>query len=91
MNVNCRNCFMGAADSKLEFRKGVIRLSEEHQISCSDEQVQSFWSHFWKLPDSAEDVFSLIGAQDVRRIRNDEPDNLIALIHLVRSAVRACL
>jgi hypothetical protein len=74
---------MGAADSKIAFRKGVFRLYEEASIPCTDEELESFWSKFWTLPESAEDVFSLVGAQDVQRIRQDAPDNLRNLIHLV--------
>ncbi|CAG8640195.1 11015_t:CDS:10 [Rhizophagus irregularis] len=70
---------MGATESKLTFRKGVFRLFEERNIRASDE----YWSQFWLLPESAEDVFSLVGAQDIRRVRDHARENLETLIHKV--------
>ncbi|RUS19921.1 high-temperature-induced dauer-formation protein-domain-containing protein [Endogone sp. FLAS-F59071] len=52
---------MGATDSKLAFRKGVFRLFEER---------------FWLLPETPDDVFSLIGASDIRRVRDQARENL---------------
>ncbi|CAG8803400.1 735_t:CDS:2, partial [Gigaspora rosea] len=68
---------MGATDSKLAFRKGVFRLFEERNIDVSDE----YWIQFWDLPESADDVFSLVGAQDIRRVRDQARENLETLIH----------
>ncbi|CEP09657.1 hypothetical protein [Parasitella parasitica] len=56
---------MGAADSKLAFRKNVFRLYEEP---------------FWNLPESADDIFSLIGANDIRRTRDMARRNFETLI-----------
>ncbi|CAJ0753766.1 6874_t:CDS:10 [Entrophospora sp. SA101] len=67
---------MGATDSKLAFRKGVFRLFEERNIGPNDE----YWSQFWILPETSEDVFSLIGAQDIRRVRDHARENLETLI-----------
>ncbi|CAG8556077.1 1200_t:CDS:10 [Paraglomus brasilianum] len=67
---------MGAADSKLAFRKGVFRLFEERNIPADDE----YWLQFWLLPDTADDVFSLIGASDIRRVRDKARENLETLI-----------
>ncbi|CAG8637960.1 14560_t:CDS:10, partial [Dentiscutata heterogama] len=70
---------MGATDSKLAFRKGVFRLFEERNIDVFDE----YWTQFWDLPESADDVFSLVGAQDVRRVRDQARENLETLIHKI--------
>ncbi|KAL0097800.1 high-temperature-induced dauer-formation protein-domain-containing protein [Phycomyces blakesleeanus] len=67
---------MGATDSKLAFRKGVFRLFEERHIPPSDD----YWSLFWTIPETADDVFSLIGASDVRRARDNARENLETLI-----------
>ncbi|KAG9288895.1 hypothetical protein G9A89_019517 [Geosiphon pyriformis] len=67
---------MGATDSKLTFRKGVFRLFEERNIPATDE----YWSQFWLLPESADDVFSLVGASDIRRVRDHARENLETLI-----------
>ncbi|CAG8509868.1 1865_t:CDS:10 [Ambispora gerdemannii] len=70
---------MGATDSKLAFRKGVFKLFEERNIPASDE----YWSQFWLLPESADDVFSLVGASDIRRVRDHARENLETLINKV--------
>ncbi|KAF9180120.1 hypothetical protein BGZ51_006434 [Haplosporangium sp. Z 767] len=56
---------MGAADSKLAFKKSVFRLFEER---------------FWTLPESADDVFLLVGSQDIRRVRDEARENLECLV-----------
>ncbi|KAK3820800.1 MAG: high-temperature-induced dauer-formation protein-domain-containing protein [Linnemannia gamsii] len=61
---------MGAADSKLAFKKGVFRLFEERVTLLS----------FWTLPESADDVFLLVGSQDIRRVRDEARENLECLI-----------
>jgi len=38
---------------------------------------------FWQLPETTEDVFSLIGASDIRRVRDKARENLETLIYKV--------
>lgn len=42
-------------------------------------------SQFWELPESAEDIFSLFAPADVRRTRDNAPENLESLIQAVTS------
>ena len=44
---------------------------------------------FWSLPEKAEDVFSLISASDIRRIRDSAPENLETLILALTSRLFA--
>ncbi|KAI9863644.1 MAG: hypothetical protein M1813_003667 [Trichoglossum hirsutum] len=67
---------MGASDSKLVFKQGIFRLSEEKDISPND----PYWTSFWKLPESAEDVFTLFSPTDIRRTRDTSLTNLETLI-----------
>ncbi|KAK4219322.1 high-temperature-induced dauer-formation protein-domain-containing protein [Rhypophila decipiens] len=67
---------MGASDSKLVFKKGIFRLSEERAIPADD----TYWTSFWELPETAEDVFSLFSPADVRRTRDNALENLETLI-----------
>ncbi|KAL1922360.1 uncharacterized protein VTP21DRAFT_9899 [Calcarisporiella thermophila] len=54
---------MGNQPTKLDFRRAVLRLFEERNISPLEEE---FWAQFWALPD---DIFSVsFPASDVRRI-----------------------
>lgn len=39
---------------------------------------------FWNLPESADDIFSLIGANDIRRTRDTARENFEILIDKVR-------
>ncbi|KAK4227098.1 high-temperature-induced dauer-formation protein-domain-containing protein [Podospora fimiseda] len=70
---------MGASDSKLVFKKGIFRLSEERHIPADDE----YWNQFWELPESSEDIFSLFTPADVRRTRDNALENLESLIQAV--------
>ncbi|KAI5780872.1 high-temperature-induced dauer-formation protein-domain-containing protein [Geopyxis carbonaria] len=76
---------MGAGDSKLSFKKGVFRLSEETNIPANDQ----YWFSFWELPESAEDVFTLFSAADIRRTRDAHLENLETLILAVTSRLFA--
>ncbi|KFY71253.1 hypothetical protein V499_08545 [Pseudogymnoascus sp. VKM F-103] len=67
---------MGASDSKLVFKKGIFKLSEERNIAADD----PYWTSFWELPESAEDVFNLFSPADVRRTRDDAKENLETLM-----------
>ncbi|KAI1330075.1 high-temperature-induced dauer-formation protein-domain-containing protein [Xylariaceae sp. FL0255] len=72
---------MGASDSKLVFKKGIFRLSEERHIPADD----PYWTSFWELPESAEDVFSLFSPADIRRTRDRALENLETLLLAVTS------
>ncbi|KAF1954073.1 hypothetical protein CC80DRAFT_567847 [Byssothecium circinans] len=74
---------MGQSDSKLSFKQGIFRLSEPKQIPADD----SYWTGFWELPESAEDVFSLFSPSDIRRTRDNNLENLETLILAVTSRV----
>jgi hypothetical protein len=88
---------MGASESKLVFKQGIFKLSEEKEISADD----PYWtgvraplveigpasdnSQFWELPESTEDVFSLFAPVDIRRIRDTSLPNLETLILAITS------
>ncbi|KAI9847904.1 MAG: hypothetical protein M1837_001421 [Sclerophora amabilis] len=72
---------MGASDSKLVFKKGIFRLSEEAEIPADD----PYWTSFWELPESTEDVFTLFSAADIRRTRDNSLSNLETLLLVVTS------
>ena len=83
---------MGNSDSKLVFKQGIFRLSEPTQIAPDDPYWKSVSGYlkvadreltilqFWELPESAEDVFSLFSAVDVRRARDHSLANLETLV-----------
>ncbi|KAH8664033.1 high-temperature-induced dauer-formation protein-domain-containing protein [Xylariales sp. PMI_506] len=72
---------MGASDSKLVFKQGIFRLSEERHIPADD----AYWTSFWELPESSEDIFSLFAPADIRRTRDNAIENLETLILAVTS------
>ncbi|MCJ1482216.1 hypothetical protein MMC06_002379 [Schaereria dolodes] len=72
---------MGASDSKLVFKQGIFKLSETKKIPAND----SYWTGFWELPESTEDVFSLFSPVDIRRTRDTSLENLETLILAVTS------
>ncbi|QSZ32758.1 hypothetical protein DSL72_002337 [Monilinia vaccinii-corymbosi] len=72
---------MGASDSKLVFKKGIFRLSEDKIIPADD----PYWASFWELPESTEDIFSLFSPADIRRTRDTALENLETLILAITS------
>ncbi|KAH7071311.1 high-temperature-induced dauer-formation protein-domain-containing protein [Paraphoma chrysanthemicola] len=72
---------MGASDSKLTFKQGIFRLSEPKEIPADD----AYWTGFWELPESTEDVFSLFSPADIRRTRDHNLANLETLVLAVTS------
>ncbi|KAK0122879.1 hypothetical protein ONS96_009905 [Cadophora gregata f. sp. sojae] len=72
---------MGASDSKLVFKKGIFRLSEDKVIPADD----PYWASFWELPESTEDIFSLFSPNDIRRTRDTALENLETLFLAITS------
>ncbi|KAK5162947.1 hypothetical protein LTR04_002874 [Oleoguttula sp. CCFEE 6159] len=72
---------MGASDSKLVFKQGIFKLSEQPDIPADD----PYWTSFWELPESTEDVFSLFSPADIRRTRDKALGNLETLTLAVAS------
>ncbi|KAJ5381871.1 Nuclear pore complex component [Penicillium cataractarum] len=72
---------MGASESKLVFKQGIFRLSEEKEIPADD----PYWTRFWELPESTEDVFSLFTPADIRRTRDHALSNFETLLLSVSS------
>ncbi|KAI8062826.1 high-temperature-induced dauer-formation protein-domain-containing protein [Gilbertella persicaria] len=68
---------MGATDSKLAFRKGVFRLFEERNIPNT---ADDYWTLFWTLPETVDDVYTLVGSTDIRKARDTAIENLETLI-----------
>ncbi|UKZ72766.1 hypothetical protein TrVFT333_000401 [Trichoderma virens FT-333] len=74
---------MGASDSKIGFKQGIFRLSEERNIAAND----AYWTSFWELPESSEDVFSLFSPNDIRRTRDNALENIETLIQALTTRV----
>ncbi|KAI4102699.1 MAG: hypothetical protein L6R37_004230 [Teloschistes peruensis] len=67
---------MGNSDSKLVFKQGVLKLAEPAKIPSDD----TYWTGYWKLPESNDDVFSLFSPADVRRARDVSLGNVETLL-----------
>ncbi|KAM5453585.1 hypothetical protein MaudCBS49596_002788 [Microsporum audouinii] len=76
---------MGASESKLVFKQGIFRLSEQANIPPDDQ----YWTGFWELPESVEDVFSLFSPVDIRRTRDTSLSNLETLLLAICSRLVA--
>ncbi|GFW24188.1 protein HID1 [Trichonephila clavipes] len=71
---------MGNTDTKLNFRKAVIQLTTKTQPIEAKDDV--FWDQFWsESVQSAQDVFTLIPAAEIRALREESPSNLATLCY----------
>ncbi|KAF2717509.1 hypothetical protein K431DRAFT_288479 [Polychaeton citri CBS 116435] len=55
---------MGASESKLAFKEDIFRLAREPDIPATDQ----WWTRFYQLPESADDVFSLWSTNDLHAL-----------------------
>lgn len=72
---------MGATDSKLQFKTHIFRLFEEADIPADDD----YWVQFWRQPESANDIFTLLTASDIRNTRDLHIENLETLLSAIIS------
>uniref|UniRef100_A0A8C1QKS7 HID1 domain containing b n=1 Tax=Cyprinus carpio TaxID=7962 RepID=A0A8C1QKS7_CYPCA len=86
---------MGNSDSKLNFRKAVIQLTTKTQPVEASEDV--FWDQFWTDVNlTAQDMFALVPAAEIRAVREESPSNLATLCYkaverLVLNADSGCV
>ena len=59
---------------------GIPRLYTERHISTADYR---YWVQFTTLFSSAEDVFSSLKVQDVRKVVEDAPENIVTLVDVL--------
>ncbi|XP_022599156.1 protein HID1-like [Seriola dumerili] len=71
---------MGNTDTKLHFRKAVIQLTTKTQpVEATDDL---FWDQFWvDASTTAQDVFALVPAAEIRAVREESPSNLATLCY----------
>lgn len=82
---------MGNANSQVNFRKAVIELTSKKKVV--EPGNDSFWEQFFAPENvsSAQDVFSLIPAAEIRSLREDAPNNLATLCYkAVQRLMKAC-
>jgi hypothetical protein len=74
---------MGASESKLHFRKQIYELTEPLVIISNKNVQDDFWTAFFTLPESQEDVFLLCGQKELRLMIAQQPNNLKLFIQKV--------
>ncbi|OQS05042.1 hypothetical protein THRCLA_02784 [Thraustotheca clavata] len=67
---------MGNSDSKSKFRESVYKLSNEEVSS----RHLDFWDKLWKIPTTAEEIFTLIQPDDIRMLRQKQQANLSTML-----------
>uniref|UniRef100_A0A2M4ABU8 Protein HID1 n=1 Tax=Anopheles triannulatus TaxID=58253 RepID=A0A2M4ABU8_9DIPT len=85
---------MGNTDTKLNFRKAIVQLTSKSQpIDASDD---AFWEQFWGEHNTpVQDVFALVPANEIRKVRDVMPSNLATLCYkaterMVRAVDNSC-
>jgi len=66
---------MGGSNSKADLADILVALAQ-NDVSPD---AHDFWDELWKLDTTAEDVFELISADDVRHLRRERPENVVTL------------
>ncbi|PVU98063.1 hypothetical protein BB559_001809 [Furculomyces boomerangus] len=73
-------------DLSADIENNKLRALTKHvNIKASSTEV---WAPFWMLPETSHDVFSLITAKDILRIRNTCPENFAMLYFKVFEKLR---
>jgi hypothetical protein len=67
---------MGGASSKSTFSNIVTQIL----VSDIEQSNHAFWDDMWKTVLTAEDVFELISAEDVRKIIAEHPENIKIIV-----------
>ncbi|QIX01502.1 hypothetical protein AMS68_007019 [Peltaster fructicola] len=62
---------MGASESKLAFKEDIFRLAGEPDIAAND----VWWTRFYKLPETADDVYALWSPNDLHSLLSLPDDN----------------
>ncbi|ORZ33641.1 high-temperature-induced dauer-formation protein-domain-containing protein [Catenaria anguillulae PL171] len=71
---------MGNTDSKVAFRQAIFRLQAPDPLPpAGSPDRDAFFSQFWSIPTSADDVFTLLTPADIKRVRDSRPDAFTAL------------
>ncbi|XP_053679691.1 protein HID1 [Anopheles nili] len=85
---------MGNTDTKLNFRKAIVQLTRNSQpIDANDD---AFWEQFWFEHNTpVQDVFALVPANEIRKVRDVMPTNLATLCYkaterMVRAVDNSC-
>jgi hypothetical protein len=70
---------MGNSDTKISYRKVVIRLTASNETVDLNDKL--FWSQFWSEQiTSIQDIYTLIPGSEIRALREKAPKNLANLI-----------
>ncbi|GME87590.1 unnamed protein product [[Candida] boidinii] len=71
---------MGANESKLKYKNYVYKIADStRQIPPNS----PYWSFFWREPNSAAEIYSLLTNTDIRSLRDANIDQFILLIKIV--------
>ena len=73
---------MGQTDSKLDLKQHIVRLYQDS--GGVDIKEDTYWNQLFGLPKQVENVFSLVSPADIRKIRDQKPENLKLLLRKVR-------
>lgn len=81
---------MGNSDTKISYRKAVIRLTTSNEtVDLNDKQ---FWSQFWSEQiTSIQDIYTLIPGSEIRALREKAPKNLANLIKKATERLDECV
>ncbi|KAI5961246.1 uncharacterized protein KGF55_004171 [Candida pseudojiufengensis] len=71
---------MKAADEKLYFKNHFYKLGQGRIISNDD---YPFWSKFWRLPTTSDDIYEIITLEDLKLVQNQNLQNYYTFVKVL--------
>ncbi|EMG46715.1 hypothetical protein G210_3029 [Candida maltosa Xu316] len=71
---------MKTTEEKAIFRKHFLKLGQGHIIP-TNETNDKYWNQFWQVPSCSGDIYDVISAKDVKKVRDQNLINIIQFIH----------
>lgn len=70
---------MKTPEEKNKFRNHFLKLSQGHIIPV-DESNDGFWSEFWQHPTCSNDIYEVITAEDVKKVKQQNLMNTVQFV-----------
>ncbi|RCK56392.1 Protein HID1 [Candida viswanathii] len=70
---------MKTSEERARFRNHFLKLSQGHVIPI-DGKNNAFWNRFWQEPTCSNDIYEVITAEDIKKVRHQNLMNIIQFV-----------